>query len=356
MSLQNRTQTLIQSLASQLAERKGRAADPTPRPAETPHPPIHPPIRREAPAPDPAETLRSVSDRLTDRAAGELRPMARSIYRVLHRVALMVAQARGYARGVTRVSFAAPAELLAAALGIEHRGSFYRAVNELLELGLIDRRGHYTTFGGRTITDTTVWVVRLYPGHGKAPRVAYDELKQSYRDLAADIEAGRTVWALRAGVLDTANKMRQSDKHRECEDYATVRVYEWTDTPGPTTPQSPMTVALGGRRDLESVLDVPFVSRKDRAAMVDSAARALMLATGSLGLGYYRWLLWSALRLWDRGDDVFGAIYTTAARVRGSLSDGDGIRSGGALFTHLLGPLLERLRSVPRYRVAPMPR
>lgn len=360
-ALQSRTQTLIAGLRAQFA---ASAEAPAEAPHESP-PPIQAPIdnrieparrpERRAPA-APRESLGSYSRRMVERVRADLRPTAARIYEALHRTACLVAAGRGYAAAVSTVTFAVPGDVIRAGLRIRHRSTFQRSVRELLELGLIERRGHVTTYCGRRIMDTTLWAVKMHPGRGKAPRLRYDELqRQDYRDLAADIEAGRTAWAaLDAAGMADQDVMRQSITEEGDVNGTVVQMMQWTDTPGVKSPQSPMTVALGGPNDLETVLDVLSAPFGERARMVEAGARALQAAVGGRGRGYYRWLLWQALRLYDRtGRDVARVLYSAAVRVRGSLRDGDGLRSPGAVYTAQLqeAGVLQELQETPRYRV-----
>ena len=90
---------------------------------------------------------------------------ALSLFRALHEVGVEVSVERGYHPKTSQVSFFVPVEAVALALGV-HRCTVYRALPELRALGLIDARAHYTTHRGRTVSDGTVWAVRLRPVGG----------------------------------------------------------------------------------------------------------------------------------------------------------------------------------------------
>lgn len=253
----------------------------------------------------------------------DLLSSSREIYSLLLEVALHIARARNYARGVTQVSFFAPAEIVALALGI-HRSTLYRHLPHLQKLGLIDAKGHRTTHKGQTLSDGTVWCVKLHPTRGKRARVRIEDLKHKWRDLSADIDAGRTAF----------EQVRQS-KTQDTEARGAELLLEWAlPRPVPETPLS-MTVAHESLRGIESVLDVPYAPKSERSEMVDAAAKAVASYLGDDSINFYRWLLWQLLRLYDRGQDYFAALLPVIERAGADRREGFA-RSAGALFVSRL--------------------
>lgn len=293
----------------------------------------------------PAETIQSLSDRLTAVIKPDLRPNAYKIYQMLHRLALEVARTRGYAAAVSQVSFMLPEELLVFELGIKSRSGSYRSLQELLELGLIDKRGHKTTHNGKTVCDGTVWSVKLHPKQGKTPRLAYDDLKAKYRDLSSDIDAGRTVHAYK-------QKMRQSRERLKTYEEKVAQLLSWALTPTHINPSLSMTVSFSTSGVLEGVFDLPHVPRENRAELVDRIARGMAATLGDDSLNFYRWLLWQCLRLADREQDYLTAVYEAIKRVAADYAEGK-VRKPGALLVTKLREMgvYDEIKRTPAYRV-----
>ncbi len=248
------------------------------------------------------------------------------VFRGLHEIAVEAMAARGYSPGVSEVELFCPAEMVAQAVGIS-RATLYRALPQLVEAGLVDFRGHKTTLRGRTRADGTCWSVRLRPVGGRAARLSYDALKRQYRDLGADVKAGRTSWAL----------LRQSKDNPSREvDLNVIR--RWSLPPSPVKTPLPSDCRMTARRSLEAVLDVPQVERGERSRVVSLAAEALATALRDrAGVNFYRKLMWQLLRRRDAtGDDApFHVVYEQARRASAESGEGYG-RRPGALFTSRL--------------------
>jgi DNA-binding transcriptional ArsR family regulator len=264
------------------------------------------------------------------------------LFRALHTSAVTVGEARKYHPNVSQVSFFCPVEAVALALGV-HRCTVYRALPELRALGLVDERAHYTTYRGRTRSDGSVWCVRLHPLKGCKARLAYGDLKRSYRNLSGDVEAGRTVWAA----------MRQSRENPSSEGVDLNHILRWALPP---TEQNPVTFdcRTAPRRDLEALLDVPHAGREARGAAVDLAAQAMAAALRDRGgVNFYRRLLWQLLRRSDAtGAAPFGMVYEQVRRAAADSQEGFA-RKPGALFVSRLkaAPWWDELLRVPPVRV-----
>ncbi len=251
---------------------------------------------------------------------------ALALFRALHTVAVEVAAARGYSPNVSEVSLFCPVEAVALALGV-HRATVYRALPELRAAGLVDVRGHFTTYRGRTRADGAVWCVRLRPVGGRSARVGYDALKRQYRDLGGDVEAGRTVW----------REMRQSKDlpRRAAVDLELIK--RWALPSQDLKSPLRSDCRIPARRSLEAVLDAPHVERGDRARAVELGALALAAALRDRsGVGFYRRLLWQLLRRHDAGGAApFDAVYLAAQRAAVDSAEGFA-RKPGALFVSRL--------------------
>jgi hypothetical protein len=255
----------------------------------------------------------------------------------------MVAHRRGYHRKASQVSYFCPAESICAHLGIS-RGSFYRSLKELLALGLVDARGHKTTINGWAVRcDGTLWSVKLRPHKGSRARLRYDDLKAQYRDLGADIEAGRTVWS----------QTRQSSTG-ETNAVTLESLLAWALPPLDAQTPVTLTVASEERLSLEILLDVPFVPKQGKREGVDRAARALaQVLTDDGSLNFYRYLVWQLLRLHQQGRDYLLAVYQMVLRASADYGEGFA-RKPGALFVSRLKAchLWDELREVPLTRIA----
>jgi hypothetical protein len=269
-------------------------------------------------------SLEETSRRLTAEAASLLPPHVYRTYSVLHQVALEHARRRGYSPQVTHVSFGCPSEVVAHYLGI-HRATLWRHRQVLHEHGLLDSRAHWTGEPGNRLSDGVIWQVKLYPGKGSAARLRYQDLSVKYRDLAADIQAGRTAWAL----------MQQSPTG-DVEQDNVARIVEWTLPPAANHHPLSMTVAF---HPLETVLDLEHAPKYEavRRELVDTGAHAIAFTLADHGaIDFYRKLLWNLLRARDYlGLNLFQALYNAVVRVRADLKEGFA-RSAGALLVSRL--------------------
>ena len=285
----------------------------------------------------------------TDRYADLPLPAAipttgRRIHELLFDVAERVAKARGYAPGVAQVSFMVPAEVIAFALGI-HRSTLYRHLPRLREVGVVDYRAHRTTYNGRTVADGTVWSVKVNPDCTAPARVQLEDLQHKWRDLGADVEAGRTAY----------QQVRQSISQESSESGVQV-VLDWTLPPAESESPLSMTVASSAVAVPEVILDVPHAPMEERGGMVDLAARSVCSHLGDDSINFYRWLLWQLLRLHDRGQDYFSQVHLMIRRAGVDRSEGFARAAGALLVSRLKRwDAWEAIRSVPPYRVGVRP-
>jgi DNA-binding transcriptional ArsR family regulator len=269
-------------------------------------------------------TRGELTELLTASLVPELKPTALAIYRALHETALHVAQRRGYAPRVSQVSFHIPAEIVAYALSI-HRSTLYAHLPTLKERGLLDYRAHRTTHNGRTVADGTVWSVKVDPRRAPPARIRFDDLKHKWRDLGADVEAGRTAYAT----------IRQSGTEKEGKVLRIPLLLSWALPGDPNQTPLFMTVGLRAQGGPETVLDVPHAAKAERGQMVDLAARSLCQYLGDDSINFYRWILWRFLRLYDQGQDYFAPFHTMILRAGADHREGFA-RSAGALLVSRL--------------------
>lgn len=293
-----------------------------------------------------ASSAADVTLTLTHEAEKIVSDTALVLYRAFHEVCVEAAALRRYHPRTTHVTVFCPVEVAAVALGV-HRSTVWRAVKVLRSRGLVDMRAHKSTLRGQTVNDGALWCVRLNPHEGKPARLTYDELKHTgWRDLARDVRAGRTAWAV----------MQQSkDSPRDGLDIDLIR--SWALPPTHSAPVN-SDCCTTARHDLEAVLDVPHAPKDERGAAVEGAAAALAGHLRDRGsVAFYQKLLWQLLRVHDRGGAApFNAVYEQARRAGVDAVEGFA-RRPGALFVSRLkaAPWWEGvMRAEGRVAVRPM--
>lgn len=293
-----------------------------------------------------ASNALDVAEAVTEQIPHNLSGAAKRVYLALCGAAVEVGAERGYVSQTSQVSFFCPVEAVGLAVGY-HRSTVYRAAKELIELGMIEYRGHYTTLGGQTRSDGTVWCVRLQPVGGCKARLGHSDLKASYRNLGADIEVGRTAWA----------QMRQS-KDNPSKVVNLQEILVWALTP--VTEQKPVTsdCRMSPRQQLEALLDVPHAPVEERSRVVVLAAEAVAMALNDRnGENFYRRLLWQLLRASQRAaGDHFYAVYLAAVRAQVDSAEGFA-RKPGALFVSRLkaAPWWNEVMNGPPTRIGTVP-
>lgn len=265
------------------------------------------------------------------------------LYQALYTIAIEAKEARGYAEGVAAVTLHCPVDIVAMALQ-RHRVTIWRAARQLREAGLLDSRPHKATLDGRTVNDGELWAVALRPIEGGV-RLRYEDLSfAGWRDLAGDVERGRTAHAA----------MQQSINPPDIEiDFNLLR--EWALSPVEAFNPSLSDCCASSRHDLETVLDVQHASRSERPEMVGAAADSLCAALRDAGgRRFYMLLLWQLLRAQDAtGAAPWHMVYEQARRARSDALEGYG-RKPGALFVSRLkaAPWWSEIRAAPPARVA----
>ncbi len=254
-----------------------------------------------------------------------LSPTAAKLLDVLQQVAELVKVARGYHPNTSQVTFFAPVETVALAIGVS-RQTIYNRLPELRSKGLVANRGHYCTHNGQTRLDGSLWAVKLgLDTTGKA-KIDYDWLKGSYRNLGDDIAKGRTAFKV------YSHTPRDKDS---------VNIKYILTFALPTDSESNTYDRKGTRAPvLESLLDVPYAPVEGRSEAVDSSAEAVRIVLGgkSKNINLYRWLVWRLLKLQQSGQrDYFYAVFLMIQRA--------GVEKRENACNNPTGLLISRLKS-----------
>jgi DNA-binding transcriptional ArsR family regulator len=265
------------------------------------------------------DSAASVAAVIADNVKETLTETEKLIYEVLCSVGLEVMRARGYSERVTEIHFFCPAEIVAMSVGI-HPATLYRRLPALREAGLVECRGHYTTYNGVTRSDGSVWAVRLSPNRGCKAKVPFDYLKKQYRSLGQDIESGRTAWQL-------VRESKQREKHSDINLDLILR-FALSDTSNSVNNDS----RTAQRFDLETVLDLASAPKTEHAEMLLRAAKSVCVALrDNHSERFWYGVLKTLLRLRDSGKgDWFQTLYTMIARCRADVQEGMALK-GGAL-------------------------
>jgi hypothetical protein len=214
----------------------------------------------------------------------EIRKLPEKLQQLLieaHAAGMLVCRQRGYAQTPTEVAMFAPLTAIARSLGIKHNtiSTWFRRYQSLLRLLL-----HYVRYTNEILDlrdgktkrwhAGSIWVVRLgVPGK---IRVSEELFAHPWRDLQADIDAGRTV---RQSTQDPTST-RTTFQH-------------WTPV-NPVQNQTPSSTDC--RSDLFDHDPLLEVRSAYDAKSVDRAARAIAGAVGDFSLNCWRKTVWNAYR------------------------------------------------------------
>ena len=214
------------------------------------------------------------------------------------------------------------------------RKRFGVALRRLAALGLVRHRGHVADLrssSGRILYDGTVVRVRLRPGRvrGFLP----EDFTHPWRDLAADLAAGRTVRALLRAreVSHTSTEERDFNPNfsREAVPSSPPRgstsVGTWETSPSVPRPRR------GELRD--AIVDLELVEEARHLA-VDRVARMMAAALDdTASVRYFAGLVWRALRT--------GRLYGLAQQLERLMAEVEegGVKKPGALLASRMGKL-----------------
>lgn len=145
---------------------------------------------------------------------------ARALFHELHELATLANHHAGTHRAGQGVVYTSQ-QLLGEALdGDGHSGrgrtatigrsgeSVRRYANELEAAGLVQRRDHYSTHKGRTLTDGTLYAVQTRPGH--TPRLRYGHLSRQYRSLDEAKRTGTTFFSYLLNLWESSPGERRN--------------------------------------------------------------------------------------------------------------------------------------------------
>lgn len=394
-NLAPKTQALAARIMAHLREREamgGVAAHDPESPAEAPPPggPDFPPapgplppseasrrLRRPSPVGDLAASLplpreaapiirkrplEDLVEEAVDRYGLDLSPRARRVYVALLTAGLARLKAMGkpISKALRQVVLFVPTEALGVALDISPR-TLYRAITELKDKGLVASRPWKVraTVHGRpgVYKAGNVWAVRLPNRDGRA-RLYPEDLQHPWRDLDADIAAGRTAWAeLNRWREERSGRVAESSKDhpKDGSSLATQYLLGWALAPG-STPKAPLEVdsATGELTGLLARLGraKPHQRRQQVEALALGLAREFR-DPGSTR--FYAWVLWGAFRavVYGYREDAMDVLLWAIRRVREGLATGS-VRRPGALLASLLHQqgLIDLFRQAPSWRVA----
>lgn len=250
---------------------------------------------------------RNFSQREVERVAPTLTPQSVKVFRFLHLFACSHALSNDQSLKAHQITFFLPAETIALATGVPER-TVYDALRRLKLAGLVDYRGHVTTlegYGNRC--DGTVFAVKLSSRRTGTAQLTYADLNVTdYRDLAADIDEGRTVY-----------RLAQSEMWAYTLGESVCRLLSWTrskcTTFWDTRPSKPhMTVQAGSKDGLEVILDLAHGVKATRGQRIGAAANAIARALGDQHSLSFWWKFCDGLAsLIERG----GKDYTTSIRA-----------------------------------------
>ena len=277
---------------------------------------------------------------LAGRSVGRTRAAREHAERVLHYLvyeglqqALRTRQRRAPEVAVHVVQSLAAVRLWPEAKPETARKRFGVALRRLASLGLVRRRGHVADLRsstGRILYDGTVVRLRLRPGRvgGFLP----EDFTHPWRDLAADMAAGRTAKALiRAReVSHTSNEERnfKTNPLKDLGSFSSLRAPASVDTWETSLPPRP---SRGQLRD--AVIDLELVGGARHLA-VDRVARMMAAALDDpASVRYFAGLLWRALR-----DGRLYALAQQLERLMAEVGEG-GVRKPGALLASRMGKL-----------------
>lgn len=309
-------------------------------------------VRSEPPEPrlSVAETIRRTLD-CPEYAKLDLKKAQDRIYRSMLEIALVHAKAAGLSKAVTTVVYHIPAEFLMAHAGYR-KSRFYEALEGLIEAGLVDMRGHVGDLRGKARKTGSVVCVKLNPRHTHIKaRVRADDLRHQWRDLNADVEAGKT--AFKRLNPESGESKEISEKVINSE----LLVMEWTLPPSKLKQNSlSMTLRDGSEADWD-VFDLPTL--RD-ARLAQRSALVSVMADGIASklrdhhsVNLYRHVLWQTLRLLDQGIDRLEYLMNSIQRMDIAQREGACRKSAGARLVDewKRDGFWQELKDVPRYRV-----
>lgn len=240
--------------------------------------------------------------------AAPCRESSRRIFRTLFMVALHVARQAGHAASVTSALYHLPAELVMSHLGLQ-KSAFYDNLKYLREVGLIHCEAHMSDLRGKSVATGTLWAVSLQPERvlsGQAPRVRIrrGDWDKKWRNLNADVRAGRTVYNELYPITKTTAGQSRNPERVETPMYT---LKAWATKCAVELKPDTLTLRPDPKQAFEVVWELHEAAelpRKQRAAKVDRQACTLAAAFGDTEVGFWRRLIWNLTRGIDAGTDL----------------------------------------------------
>jgi len=235
------------------------------------------------------------------------------------------------ARKAGQAVFHLPVDLVASFLGV-HRTTVWRWAALLEEAGLIRSKTHVATAvrdgEAQNLNTGTVWAVRLKPGRA---RFEHGDLTYPWRDLATDLEEGRTAFR----VIYPKGKRRRKGDHTERlrpERVSLGLLVKWTlgirevpalDFLRPAPTESPT---------IEAAFLLAEMEAQDRPTVIDRLAERMAHELNDPhSRRFYAGLLWKVVE----GKLSPHALVHAYHRARAALREGYA-RRGGAFLQHLV--------------------
>ena len=238
----------------------------------------------------------------TMREALDLTPSMEYLLDYVFWVACHYHENMGYSRAATQTEFFLEAKAVYWLIGMPHR-TFYECISRLKQLGVLDLRGHIGSYKSCHRMDGSIWSVKFIPPQHKPARCSYEALKAEYVEpLEVRMKRSETV---KQSVAQS--KERPADTHQ-----TKIELLSRALPPSSDNPSLNMTVQRDRVSALTSLLNVPHQPKGDPARnravhlFAKSAAAAL---DDPKSLKFYLRLGWNTLRLFDRGQDYFRAVY-----------------------------------------------
>ncbi|MFN3369635.1 MAG: hypothetical protein ACK4ZX_09630, partial [Thermus sp.] len=272
------------------------------------------PLKGEVPPPRYTPSLASLVEEALDRYDLGLSPAERYVYASMLTAGLyrLKLQEKPITKSMRQVVLFVPVDSLAATLGIARR-TLSNILNNLEERGLVAGRAWVTkaTVHGKTgvYRAGAVFAIRLPNRDGRA-RIYPEDLQHPWRDLEADIEAGRTAWAeLQARREEEGGRRTRRRPWEGMSSFAESIFHPLRD--GSTRLESLLKWSLSPGFRLKGLLDLD--SAKPAAerllgllAQAKSPVRRRLVEEMALGLAkefrdpgstrFYAWAIWHAFR------------------------------------------------------------
>ena len=235
------------------------------------------------------------------------------------------------ARKAGQAVFHLPVDLVASFLGV-HRTTVWRWAGPLEEAGLLRSKTHVATAvrGGeaQNLNTGTVWAVRLKPGRA---RFEHGDLSHPWRDMAKDLEEGRTAFRV---IYPKGKRRRKGDQTERLrpERVSLGLLVKWTlgirevpalDFLRPAPTENPT---------IEAAFLLAEMEAQDRPTVIDLLSERMAHELGDPhSRRFYAGLLWKVVE----GKLSPHALVHAYHRARAAVREGYA-RRGGAFLQHLL--------------------